>query len=441
MISRSRTNRTATSNQSKTLVWRFEIAVTAVVMILATALGSCAPTTVSDLPDQSETPDVTKTATQLTPGASTATSTPTLMPGPGFGFGDGFPIITPDNASAIDLIGIFDPHRLVEVLGSPEWDHLAIIAEDRVVFVPFDQGAPWGQIDLLRLGDLTASASDGQTLALAFRDGGARIYNSAHTELLHEIETDLRLLEISDDGTLLAGCGLDNVVSVWEIESGELQLELSLEGMARSLTFSPDTRTLAVELEGGMFEGLEIWSLESGERLQQLAWEERAGPIYFIRIAPDWSSSVWVSRASVILMDLDSGDPIAFLPHEDFVDEAVYSPDGEMVATTSVAQVDGEMTAVVDLWDVDSGIKVATLVNGDAAVLVAFSPDGSLLASATYDGVIRLWEVESAELLAELGGGYLQYFRMFFSMGGRLLVGASWNGMVDFFAVEPEAVD
>ncbi len=420
---------------------RNDVALMSTVMILALVLGSCAPFTATETFDQTETPNATETGSQESTESATATNTPTLMPGPGFRVGDDWEIIDSSNAHALEWIGAFDPLRLVEVLGSPDWDHLVMISEDRVVFDPFEELASWGQIELFRLGDLAAAVSDGQSLVLAFRDSGVRIYDSAYASLRHELETDLKLLQISADGALLAGCGLDNVVHIWEIDSGERLMELPLDGMVGSLTFSPDARTLAVELEGGMFEGLEFWSLESGEPLRRLVWEDRAGPIYFVRIAPDWSTAAWVSRASVMVMDMDSGDPIATLAHEDFVDDAVYSPDGRMLATTSVAQIDGEITAVVDIWEVASGNKIATLVNGDAAVLVTFSPDGTLLASATYDGVIKIWNVESAELLIELGGGYLQHFRMFFAMGGRLLVTASWNGMVHYYGVEREAMD
>lgn len=438
---RARSKRTGFTHRSKSPVWHFEVVLILTTMIFALALGSCSTATATDSPDQAETPDVTETDSHLSTEPARATNTPTLMPGPAFRLGDDWTIIDPNNAHALELIGIFDPLRLVEVLGSPEWDHLIMISEDRVVFDPFEEFAPWGQVDLFRLGDLTAAVSDGQSLALAFRDGGARIYDSADASLRHEFETDLKLLEISADGALLAGCGLDNVVHIWEIQSGERLLELSFDGMVGNLTFSPDARTLAVELEGGMFEGLEFWNLDTGEFLRRLAWEDRAGPIYFVRIAPDWSTATWVSRASVMVMDLESGDPIATLAHEDFIDDAIYSPDGGMLATTSVAQVEGEITAVVDLWDLASGNKLATLVNGDAAVLVTFSPDGTLLASATYDGMIKLWDVGSAELLVEIGGGYNQHFRMFFAMGGRLLITASWNGKVYYYGAEQEAMD
>lgn len=433
-MSRSRSKQITALHQQTPPDWRAGITCVSLVVMMA-VLGSCTPTVTPESPDRTETRQVIETATPLSPGSATATNTPSLV------LGYDWPIIGPENANAIDLIGIFEPLRLIEVLGSPQWDHLAVISTDRVLILPIDEFAPWGQIELFRVGDLTAAVSDGQTLVMAFREGGARLYDSTDTNLLHEFEIDLRLLEISGDGALLAGCGLDNAVYIWDIESGELLLELPLEGMARSLTFSPDARTLAVELEGGMFEGLEIWSVESGERLGRLEWEDQTGPIYFVRIAPDWSSSMWVSRASVVLMELESGDPIAFLPHEDFVDEAVFSPDGEMVATTSAAQVDGEMAGVVDLWEVASGSKLATLVNGEAAVLVTFSPDGRLLASVTYNGVIRVWDVESAELLAEKGGRNVQVFRMFFAMEGRLLVTASWDGMVHFWGVENDLAE
>jgi hypothetical protein len=434
--SRSRKSRGDGRRRLSARQLRGSLALLAVSAVLA--LGACVPgaaTIPSDSSDQTAVPGATESA--LPPGTTTVTATeqPSFDPGLDFTIDADWPAITPENADEVGLLYTHAPVGLIEVLGSAHWDRMALITGEHAALLGMQDLAPSSVINVGDFGDLTTAAMSDRTLALAFQEGVVRLYDVADGEQMHEMDADVNLLAISPDDALLAGCGQDFMLSIWDIESGDLLMEIELESMPAGLSFSPDGDTLAVETEGGIFEGLELWDVASGDRMRQLEWADRAGPIYFIRIAPDWAASLWVSRATALLMEMQSGNPMVMLPHEDFVDEAEFSPDGSMVATSSVAEVDGEMNGVVDLWDGDSGEKLATLVNGEAAVLVEFSPDGTLLASATYDGVIRLWDVASSALLAELGGEQSPIFRLFFAAEGRMLVSASWEGTIRFWAV------
>jgi WD40 repeat protein len=242
-------------------------------------------------------------------------------------------------------------------------------------------------------------------------------------------------LALSLEGQFLAGASADGALTIWNLEGGDILYATTLRGMPSGWVFLPDG-FLAVELSGDPLEHIELWNVVAGYRTDTFEWTDRAGPIYFVTFSPDGTTAAWVSRASVLLMDMGSGDERALLGHEDFVSEAVFAPHSAILATTSAAEVDDEFMAVIDLWDAESGEKLRTIVHGEAAVRVAFSPDGSLLASATYDGVIRLWDLSSGELLKEFEGEQDRVFRLFFAHGGRLLVCASWEGPIGIWAVQ-----
>src|SRR5258708_8141412 len=54
--------------------------------------------------------------------------------------------------------------------------------------------------------------------------------------------------------------------------------------------------------------------------------------------------------------------------------------------------------ATVRLWDAYSGTHLQTLTGDSGPVYsVAWSPDGSLLANGSFDGIIRLWEMQGAQ--------------------------------------------
>ena len=82
-------------------------------------------------------------------------------------------------------------------------------------------------------------------------------------------------------------------------------------------------------------------------------------------------------------------------------DEAVFSPDGEVLATVSDS-------GAVQLWDVASGQQIGVPM-GTGTAAVAFSPDGRTLAIASTDGTVQLWDVSFltsplAQLCAHIGG-------------------------------------
>ncbi|MEL6383987.1 MAG: TIR domain-containing protein, partial [Cyanobacteria bacterium J06626_18] len=77
--------------------------------------------------------------------------------------------------------------------------------------------------------------------------------------------------------------------------------------------------------------------------------------------------------------------------HTDAVWSAVYSPNGQLIAS-------GGFDEVVRLWNQD-GTPIGQLEgHTDAIWSVAFSPDGQLIASASSDGTVRLWDRQGNSL-------------------------------------------
>lgn len=102
--------------------------------------------------------------------------------------------------------------------------------------------------------------------------------------------------------------------------------------------------------------------------------------------------------STVRIWDLgDDGLPV-LRGHTSYVYPAVYSPDGQWIAT-------GSWDHTVRLWDAETGEHCATLVHKGTVRALAFGPDSSWLVS-TSDGEERLqvWDVATARRRSEIDG-------------------------------------
>jgi|SRR5581483_2564462 len=156
--------------------------------------------------------------------------------------------------------------------------------------------------------------------------------------------------------------------------------------------FSPDGKLLVLTRYDKT--AADLWDLRTGRMVKELTGFQTAAPVYDARFSSDGKSLVYVSRATVQLQDVASGQIGPRLSHDDFVSDVAVSPDGTTVATSLARRV--------QLWPAATGAQPAVLDQPGAALGVAFSPDGSLLAVATEDGVV-IWDLASRQQLAKVG--------------------------------------
>lgn len=202
--------------------------------------------------------------------------------------------------------------------------------------------------------------------------------------------TGMFAVAFSPEGTLLAaGSGtptgpIDDVVRLWDLDTGELEATLREEQSVWSIAFSPDGKTLA----SGNGEGITLWNLETYRGISL-----GEGPARSVAFSPDGTllASGYPS-GEIILWDTATNQETATLvEHSECVFTLAFSPDGTLLAS---AGQDG----TVQLWNVTEKSLVATMRIPQAKVWsVAFSPDGALLASASSDNLVRLWNVTEVQ--------------------------------------------
>jgi len=121
--------------------------------------------------------------------------------------------------------------------------------------------------------------------------------------------------------------------------------------------------------------------------------------------------------------------------HTKSVIGAVYLPDGRRIITCSY---DGSLR----LWNLESGEQIGDDWRddddcSDADVWsIALSPNGKTLASGSLDGKVKLWDVEVKKVVAKWTGHTMSTGSLRWSVGGERLVIGSSDGTIRVWDVE-----
>jgi len=85
------------------------------------------------------------------------------------------------------------------------------------------------------------------------------------------------------------------------------------------------------------------------------------------------------------------------------------------------------------LWQTAKGDDIYSWIHPDMVVGARFSPDGKIIATACFDQVVRVWDVESRRLIKSIGRGIddpIAFVTFCFSPNGRILASASRDGVM-----------
>lgn len=111
--------------------------------------------------------------------------------------------------------------------------------------------------------------------------------------------------------------------------------------------------------------------------------------------------------------------------HADLVRAVAFSPDGAHLA---VAGGPSGRFGEIKVWDVRTSTpKVVSQIHGhtDAILAIAFSPDGRTIASASYDRLVKLWDVASGKQVKSLKEHADAVYDVVFLPDGKQLVTAA----------------
>jgi WD40 repeat protein len=255
-------------------------------------------------------------------------------------------------------------------------------------------------------------SADGQTVVSGSDDKSIKIWRASTGTLQKTLVSDRAIqgLALSQDGRLLASANDNMEVKLWNTVSGlavktwelaaatnnswvEQFLHFQRKDMhmvrwsSGGLAFSPDGYSLAV---GGVGT-VQLWDLDSMKLLSTLG--SRAD-IIGASFSPKGQYLAVARARSMALWDLGLGRPrsyLWFIGEGDFY-SAQFSPDGSTLAA-------GFNSQTVRIWDLETGQVIRRMQASAKIRALGFSHDGALLAAASLDDAVKIWDVASgAEL-------------------------------------------
>ncbi len=161
------------------------------------------------------------------------------------------------------------------------------------------------------------------------------------------------------------------------------------------------------------------------------------GPhIWAVSVSPDGERlAVGSMHQQILLFDIATGEPLPSPgSEEEWVMEALWSPDGRWLASTSFS---GQVT----IRENDSGDVVYTSTSDDVAYTVAFHPTLPLAAWGSYDGVVRLVDLstgkDTGQIPAQKGG----VLYVTFTPAGDGIVASGEDGTIRRFDLASSSVE
>lgn len=252
--------------------------------------------------------------------------------------------------------------------------------------------------------------------------------NEPPVPLIGESQNALMLaVRISPDNRRIAAGGADNLITIWNLTTGELEHTLEHSNWVWALDFHPEGDVLvAADQDGNLIQ----WDVETGERIERFS-ATHEDTVTGIAFSPDGEriASSSLDRTARV-WDAATGEELVVLEgHEQGVADVAFSPDGSKLATGS-----GDTT--VRVWDSETG-EMLTVLEGHTGGIssVSFNNDGTVLASVGQDAIVRLWDVETGEALAALNGhgGWVQ--GVAFNHDGTLLASCDFNGVIIIWGI------
>ncbi len=269
-------------------------------------------------------------------------------------------------------------------------------------------------------------APNGRALAVAGADG-ITLYEAAAMQIagvLKGHEGPVKGIAVSPDGGWIVSAGADTTVRLWNLRAGAAQTILRGHSDAvNAAAFSPDGQRVAA---ASTDRTVRLWTL-AGEPSGLLQGHTDEVTAVVFCGAERVVTGSWDQQARV--WDIERGECVQVVSHGSWVRHLAAL---ERLGWAASASRDG----IVQVWEVESGREIVKLLaHSGGADAVAFSPDGKMLATGGRDQKVKLWALPEGRPLHVLWGHEKPVLTVAFSPDGTRLASGSGDNTVRLWGV------
>jgi WD40 repeat protein len=285
---------------------------------------------------------------------------------------------------------------------------------------------------------------DGSAFTVATQND-IRFYNIYSREILRTLypsSDGLVSIAFSPDGNwLVSGSrwGSDNTGFITSLERWigpdwkPLGIYSGVPRAVNDMVFSPNSKIFMTAFTSSVYEE------NSVDFVETVTWSITntlsTGTVLDIAISPDGGLlATTPDRYAIKIWDLGVNEWLytLYTSFTGAVNTIQYSPNGRLLAS-------GHYDSLINLWDLNSGELFRTINSETVVQSLAFSPDGRLLASGSSfeNGLIRIWSVETGELLTTLAGHKTGVEHLLYSPDSRFLMSGSYDGIIRMWGIRP----
>ncbi len=315
--------------------------------------------------------------------------------------------------------------------GAPTEDWAAVVRKSTPVVVPesYPVTVPITALAFAPDGSSLAASGYHEITLWKAADGALDRRIPGLTERVYEIA-------YSPDGKWMATAGGDpgqfGAVTLWlaEPSGGGKPVRDLLEttDSVFAVAFSPDSKLLAA---AGADRAIRIWEVESGKEIAMV--EDHADWILDVAFSPDGKKLASASRdkTSKVFDVVKKESLVTFPGHAQPVNTVSFNPEGKLVAS-------GGEDNTIRLWNSEEDAKQARQIGGLGGPVfkLQYTPDGKSIVACGSDKIIRVLDPANGNKKLSLEGHTDWVYSFAISADGKTLASGSWDGEVRLWNLE-----
>jgi WD40 repeat protein len=229
---------------------------------------------------------------------------------------------------------------------------------------------------------------------------------------------EINALAFAPDGQTLVSGGADSTIKIWHVGARDLiDILHKHNGMVRCVGCTPNQRMV---LTGGDDRRILYWDLRLRQVSSALSLDDTAA--HALALSLDGETLVTGSYRKIKVWRLQGEETKlkhSLSAHSHIVSCLRLSQDGKIL-------ISGSRDQTIKVWNLQTGELLRTLKgHSDAVCAIAFSPSGDIIASGSADKTIKIWHLDSSELLGTFTGHTNAVTGLTFTASGEMLVSAS----------------